>query len=163
MTFPPIDALPGVEVRRPPRHQDARGLLMEVFRDDEEGATHRPAMAYVSVTLPGQARGPHEHVHQSDFFAFAGPGEFLLVMWDHRPGSPTRGRRMCVRAGESAPATVRVPPGVVHAYRCVSAVPGWVLNLPDRLYRGPGRAEAVDEIRHEDDPGSPFTRDFAGC
>jgi dTDP-4-dehydrorhamnose 3,5-epimerase len=49
-----------------------------------------------------------------------------------------------------------IPPGVVHAYTNVSDVPGLVFNGPNRLYKGPGRKEPVDEVRHEDDPDSPF-------
>jgi len=54
---------------------------------------------------------------------------------------------------------VIVPPGVVHAYRNVSDEPGWVFNFPNRLYRGPGRSEPVDEIRHEDLEDSPYVLD----
>jgi dTDP-4-dehydrorhamnose 3,5-epimerase len=45
---------------------------------------------------------------------------------------------------------------VVHAYQNVSVTLGFVCNFANRLYRGPGRSEAVDEIRFEDDPDSPF-------
>jgi hypothetical protein len=30
------------------------------------------------------------------------------------------------------------------------------LDFPDRLFMGVGKAEPVDEIRHEDDPDSRF-------
>jgi dTDP-4-dehydrorhamnose 3,5-epimerase len=52
-----------------------------------------------------------------------------------------------------------VPAGVVHAYQNVGGVPGWVFNCPNHLYQGPGRKEAVDEIRHENLPDSPFRLD----
>jgi dTDP-4-dehydrorhamnose 3,5-epimerase len=52
-----------------------------------------------------------------------------------------------------------VPPGVVHAYQNVGGVPGLVFNCPNRLYKGAGRQEPVDEIRHEEDPDSPFKLD----
>jgi dTDP-4-dehydrorhamnose 3,5-epimerase len=40
---------------------------------------------------------------------------------------------------------------VVHGYRNLSRqVRGMVLNFPDRLYRGWGKSEEVDEVRHED-------------
>ncbi len=55
------------------RFRDERGWLVELFRDDELGATNRPVMAYVSMTLPGVARGPHEHREQADRFGFLGP------------------------------------------------------------------------------------------
>jgi dTDP-4-dehydrorhamnose 3,5-epimerase len=34
-----------------------------------------------------------------------------------------------------------------------------VFNCPNRLYKGPGRKEPVDEIRHEDDAHSRFRLD----
>lgn len=55
--------------------------------------------------------------------------------------------------------SVVIPPGVVHAYKNIGSVDGVVMNFPDRLYAGPGRTEPVDEIRHEDDPESPFKID----
>ena len=91
-----------------------------------------------------------------DFFAFAGPSDFEVTLWDNRADSPTHGRREVLVLGESQPATLLVPPGVVHAYRNVGRAEGWVLNFPNRLYRGRGRREPVDEVRHEDDPESKF-------
>jgi dTDP-4-dehydrorhamnose 3,5-epimerase len=61
--------------------------------------------------------------------------------------------------GESNPAAVWIPPGVVHAYRNVGAVPGLVFNAPNRLYAGWGKAEPVDEIRHEEADITAFPMD----
>ena len=76
----------GVTVRPLARHRDGRGWLIELFRCDELPEGYRPAMAYVSETLPGVVRGPHEHVEQADLFAFLGPGDFELHLWDRREG-----------------------------------------------------------------------------
>ena len=138
------------------RHEDSRGYLIETFRRDELPAKIEPAMSYLSVTLPGQSRGPHEHKDQTDVFSFTGPGDFRLKLWDNRGGSPTYGNCTEVDLGETRPATVIVPPGVVHGYANVSDKPASVLNYPNRLYRGEGKGEDVDEIRHEDKEGSPF-------
>jgi dTDP-4-dehydrorhamnose 3,5-epimerase len=51
---------------------------------------------------------------------------------------------------------VIIPAGVVHAYQNLGPGPGWVFNCPNRLFKGPGRKEPVDEVRHEADPESPF-------
>lgn len=51
---------------------------------------------------------------------------------------------------------VIVPPRVVHAYKNNGDSDGIVLNFPDSLYRGWGKKEDVDEVRHEDNPESPF-------
>jgi dTDP-4-dehydrorhamnose 3,5-epimerase len=149
----------GVEFRPLAPRRDHRGWLTELYREDELPARQHPVMAYVSETLPDVTRGPHEHVDQTDYFAFVGPGEFLLYLWDARPDSPTHGHRIKAAVGESNRQCVIVPPGVVHAYKNVGAAPGWVFNAPNRLYAGPGKRGPVDEIRHEDQPQGPYQLD----
>jgi len=140
----------GTIFRQLTAHKDHRGWLTELYREDELSAEQRPVMVYVSETLPGVARGPHEHADQTDYFAFFGPGDFMLYLWDARPNSSTFGRRMKVVVGESSKQCVIVPPGVVHAYRNVGQTAGWVFNAPNRLYAGPNKKSKVDETRHED-------------
>jgi dTDP-4-dehydrorhamnose 3,5-epimerase len=149
----------GVVVRDLRRFVDERGWLAELFREDEVEEEFRPAMAYVSTTLPGVQRGPHEHADQADYFCFIGPSNFKLRLWDNRPGSATFGNVTTLFVGEDAPRSVIIPKGVVHAYRNVGHVPGVVINFPNRLYMGAGRRGAVDEIRHEDDPATAFRLD----
>lgn len=138
---------------------DARGWLIEVFRNDELPRENWPVMAYISETLPGVARGPHEHVDQDDFFAFIGPGDLTLYCWDARAGSATFGRRLKVVVGQSNPVSVIVPRGVVHAYKNTGDVPAWAFNAANRLYAGEGKRQPVDEIRHESRPDNPYHLD----
>lgn len=140
------------------RFEDSRGWLSEIYRADE--LDHRPAMAYISTTWPSVARGPHEHRLQTDLFVFAGPGDFTLYLHDNRPESPTHRNSYSETFGTCRPVLLVVPPRVIHAYRCVSQEPGLVINLPDKLYAGVAKGEPVDEIRHEDDPASPFYSAF---
>lgn len=149
----------GVVLKPLKRFTDSRGWLIELFRDDELDAALIPRMAYVSETLPGVARGPHEHVDQTDYFAFVGPGDFKLYLWDARPASPTYCRMTVAVVGQSSPMAAIVPPGVVHAYKNVSQISGWVFNAPNQLYAGEGRKQPVDEIRHEAITDSPFVMD----
>ncbi|MCA9166619.1 MAG: dTDP-glucose 4,6-dehydratase [Planctomycetales bacterium] len=149
----------GVEIRSLRRFGDQRGWLVELFRNDELPAALHPVMAYVSETKPGIVRGPHEHVDQTDYFAFVGPSTFELRLWDSRPGSPTYGNYICRLGGVDEPITVTIPPGVIHAYRNVGDESGWVFNGPNRLYAGQGKRSPVDEIRHEEDPNSPYQVD----
>lgn len=136
------------------KFEDERGWLAEIYRDDE--LDYCPVMSYVSVTKPDIARGPHEHLRQSDLFVFLGPGKFRLYLWDNRKNSATFGKKAEIEGGEDKPLMALVPPGVVHGYKCISDIPGWVINLPDALYAGKGRKEKVDEVRWEQDPKSPF-------
>lgn len=145
--------LPGVLIKPLSKFADSRGWLTELFRDDELPEGLRPVMGYLSVTHPKVARGPHEHERQTDGFAFLS-GRFELVLWENRSGLQPNEFRLIV--GEENPVFVWVPPGVVHAYRNVGETEAFVLNFPDQLYAGWGKAEPVDEIRHEADPESPF-------
>jgi dTDP-4-dehydrorhamnose 3,5-epimerase len=149
----------GVVFKPLKRYSDSRGWLVELFREDELSDANRPVMAYVSETLPGVARGPHFHHDQADYFAFVGPGEFKLYLWDRRERSPTFNCKHTVVVGAGNMQAVIVPPGVVHAYKNISDRPGWVFNAPNRLYAGRGKKEPVDEIRFEEDPNSPYVLD----
>jgi dTDP-4-dehydrorhamnose 3,5-epimerase len=149
----------GVIWRPLKKYHDSRGWLCELFRDDDLPAEYNPVMAYISVTEPGVSRGPHEHRDQSDCFCFLGPGSFKMYLWDSRPQSATYQHMQTDIVGIDKPMLLIVPPGVVHAYKCVSADPGTVFNCPNQLYKGRGRKEPVDEIRHEEVKDSPFQLD----
>ncbi|HEX5874020.1 MAG TPA: dTDP-4-dehydrorhamnose 3,5-epimerase family protein [Pyrinomonadaceae bacterium] len=149
----------GVVVTKLSKYPDGRGWLAELFRHDDLAEEFYPAMAYISSTNPGITRGPHEHVDQADFFCFIGPSNFKLRMWDNREASETFGYVSTLVVGQDNPASVIIPAGVVHAYQNVGDVEGIVINCPNRLYRGAGRKEAVDEIRHEDNKETVFKMD----
>lgn len=140
-------------------YHDRRGWLCELFRRDELPPDLHPAMAYISMTHPGIARGPHEHADQADLFCFLGPSRFKMYVWDNRVDSATYRWREARIVGQDNPMVVIVPPGVVHAYRNVGDAPGIVFNAPNRLYKGERRTEPVDEIRHEEDPNTLFRLD----
>lgn len=156
----------GVYIKELQKYEDARGWLCEIYRDDEvnyktknesgQEQDYRPTMSYVSVTKPNIARGPHEHIRQSDLFVFMGPGKFRVYLWDNRKDSETFGEHQELEAGEDRPLFLIVPPGVVHGYKCISENDAWSINLPDKLYKGWGKTEEVDEVRWENDPNSPF-------
>lgn len=146
--------LQGVIIKKLEKFSDERGWLTEIYRRDE--VNYQPAMGYVSITNPDIIRGPHEHLAQSDFFVFVGPGSFNLYLWDNRKDSKTFGQKELIEVGENNPMAVMVPPGVVHGYKCISAVPAYSINFPDKLYKGKDKTEEVDEIRWEKDPSSPF-------
>jgi dTDP-4-dehydrorhamnose 3,5-epimerase len=146
----------GVVVTKLTKAFDSRGWLAELFRQDDLAAEFFPAMAYISSTNPGITRGPHEHRDQADLFCFIGPSNFKLRMWDNRQDSETFDWMQTVTVGQDNPASVLVPAGVVHGYQNVGDAEGIVINCPNRLYRGAGRKEEIDEIRHEGDSDTRF-------
>jgi dTDP-4-dehydrorhamnose 3,5-epimerase len=138
------------------KYHDSRGWLCELFRHDELAAEFHPVMAYISMTEPGVGRGPHEHADQADCFCFIGPSNFKMFLWDNRPKSRTYLAHQTEIVGIDKPMLLIIPAGVVHAYKNIGGEQGIVFNCPNRLYKGPGRKEEVDEIRHEEDGGSRF-------
>jgi dTDP-4-dehydrorhamnose 3,5-epimerase len=146
----------GVVIRDLRKFTDSRGWLAELFRQDDLDPEFYPAMSYISSTIPGVTRGPHEHTHQADLFCFIGPSNFKLRMWDNRADSETFNNVITLVAGEENPKSVLIPAGVVHAYQNIGLIPGIVFNCPNRLYMGIGKKEKIDEIRHEDDPNTLY-------
>ncbi len=135
---------------------DQRGWLSEIFRSDELPASIIPAMAYISVTRPGMARGPHVHVKQTDIFCFMGPGGLEIRMWDNRSESATYGIRQTLTASGTNRFILILPPGIVHGYRNISQEDSMIINCPNMLYAGRGRKEMIDEIRYENMENPPF-------
>ncbi len=152
----PIAGLPEVVMEAAPVYRDARGGLLELYRDDEIPRGFVPVMACCSWTLPGMSRGPHEHVTQDDYFTFAGPSDFLVALWDARPGAAGATRGWRLKLGENFPTRLYVPHGVVHGYRNIGGAPGLVVIVVNQLYRGERRRQPVDEVRHEHDSNSPY-------
>ena len=143
-----------VIIKKLDKYSDERGWLAEIWRSDE--LDFKPTMGYVSLTNPGVVRGPHEHKEQSDCFIFTGPGNFDLYLWENREGKDNYRKLEKITVGEDNPVMVIVPPGVVHGYKNVSSVGAYSVNLPNKLYKGEGKQEEIDEIRHEQDVDSPF-------
>ncbi|MEE8329169.1 MAG: dTDP-4-dehydrorhamnose 3,5-epimerase family protein [Thermodesulfovibrionia bacterium] len=141
----------GLEITKLSVYKDNRGWLGEIIRADETNL--KPLMAYLSMTNPGAVRGPHEHREQTDLFCLI--GNFRLYFWDNRKNSPTYRENKTLEISDD-PTVAVIPPGIVHAYKNIGSSDGFVINLPDRLYRGWGKADAVDEIRYENDLSSPF-------
>ena len=143
----------GVVIKKLVNFADHRGHLTELFRHDELPDDFRPVMSYLSVTHPGIGRGPHEHEHQTDGFAFI-DGRYRLYLWENREGLAAD--PFTLEVGSDNPVLVIVPPGVVHAYKNIGDRDAFVLNFPDQLFAGWGKKDPVDEIRHESDPESAF-------
>jgi dTDP-4-dehydrorhamnose 3,5-epimerase len=151
-----IAGLPGVRLESIPVFHDPRGSLHELFRTDEIPAGFTPLMACSSWSHPGVSRGPHEHVAQDDYFTFAGPSDFVVVLWDARPGGAGAAKGWRLLVGEKRPSRIYVPHGVVHGYKNIGTVPGLVVTVASSLFKGEKRREPVDEIRHELNPSSPY-------
>ncbi|MFH2048793.1 MAG: dTDP-4-dehydrorhamnose 3,5-epimerase family protein [bacterium] len=137
-------------------HEDSRGWLIEIFRQDELEPSLFPVMSYISMTKPGELRGPHEHKHQTDLFCFYGTSDFKLYLWDNRSDSKTYQKSEIIKILKDKPCSILIPPGIIHGYRNIGNSEGLVFNAPNRLHAGKGKRGEIDVVRYEDDPACPF-------
>ncbi len=141
----------GVNVKGLRTIPDQRGRLTELVRSDDEDF-EAFGQVYMSVTYPGVVKGWHLHIRQTDLISCVS-GMILLVLYDDRDGSPTRGQVDEFYLGTHAMERVRVPPGVLHGWKCVSAEEALVINLTSELYN----YDDPDEMRvHPHDNDIPY-------
>jgi dTDP-4-dehydrorhamnose 3,5-epimerase len=134
----------GVHVRDLRWIPDARGSILECWRESW-GVHDGCRQVYLSETLPGTCKAFHSHRIQTDVFLCAA-GRVLLVLFDEREGSATRGvLAEYVLSPDRGPRAVSIPPGVVHGWKAISEAPAIVLNAVSREYDG------TDEYRRPAD------------
>ena len=121
---------------------DERGWLMEILRRDETDLLPVFGQVYVSATYPGVVKGWHYHKKQVDNFVCVA-GMVKLVLVDTRDDSPTRGTVNEFFIGSQNPMLVQVPSLVYHGWKCISAEPSLVVNVPNEPYD----RERPDEYR----------------
>jgi dTDP-4-dehydrorhamnose 3,5-epimerase len=124
--------LAGVEWIELSTHQDERGRLAEVYR--EEWLTGRPPMiqSNVSGSKKGVLRGLHFHRRQADLWVVLS-GNVFVGLFDLREGSPTFRRRAQLDFGEEL-AALYLPPGIAHGYYAIED--SSVLYFVDRYFTG---------------------------
>ena len=101
--------IPGVEIIPLRTHEDSRGGLLKVLMRHQLGGAERFGEIYLSWAEPGAVKAEHYHEKTCEWFCvLRGEG----VLWLEEVAS---GRRLCVPMSETAPVTVKIPPGVAHA------------------------------------------------
>jgi dTDP-4-dehydrorhamnose 3,5-epimerase len=145
------EPIAGVKVKPLRIIPDERGWLMEVLRADEPELFTKFGQVYVSATYPGVVKAWHFHRRQIDNFACVA-GMVKLVLVDTRDDSPTRGRINEFFVGAQNPVLVQVPNLVYHGWKCISAEPSLVVNVPSEPYD----RESPDEFRLEPHGTLPY-------
>ena len=141
----------GVQVKVLRAIPDERGWLMEILRRDETDLLPAFGQVYVSATYPGVVKAWHYHKKQVDNFACVA-GMVKLVLIDTREGSPTKDVVNEFFIGVQNPMLVQVPNLVYHGWKCISAEPSLVVNVPSEPYN----RDAPDEFRLEPHGTLPY-------
>jgi dTDP-4-dehydrorhamnose 3,5-epimerase len=131
-----IDGVRIVPLRQIP---DERGKVMHMLRRTDPHFREFGEV-YFSVVMPGAIKG--WHLHRRMVINYAVPfGRVKLVLYDDRPGSPTRGELQEVFLGPDHYHLVSVPVGVWNGFKGYGTTEAIVCNCativhdPDEMVR----------------------------
>jgi len=114
---------------------DEWGYVIELLREDWDEYV-RFGQAYATGIFPGERRpigGWHVHKRQTDLVVCTS-GQVKTVLYDRREGSPTYGQIAEVVSSGMRPLLVRIPPGVVHAFKALGISPAMMLNFTSEAF-----------------------------
>ncbi|MBI4712006.1 MAG: dTDP-4-dehydrorhamnose 3,5-epimerase family protein [Planctomycetes bacterium] len=122
----------GVVVKKLNPIPDERGRVMEILRSDDPFFKKFGQM-YVTTAYPGVVKAWHYHKIQTDYFSVVA-GMMKVVLYDPRPGSPTKGEVNEFFMGIYNPMLLVIPPMVYHGFKCISEKEAIMLNCPSEPY-----------------------------
>ncbi len=131
----------GVEVKQLKVIPDERGRLMEVLRCDEN-FFKKFGQVYITTAYPNVVKGWHYHKKQEDNMAVI-KGMMKIVLYDGREGSPTYGHVNEYFLGVHSPLLLKIPPMILHGFKCISDEESIVINVTSEPYN----REIPDEFR----------------
>jgi dTDP-4-dehydrorhamnose 3,5-epimerase len=127
------DLIEGVAARRGKVIPDERGRLGEIFRVDDPWF-EKFGQVYFTTTYPSVVKAWHYHKIQTDYF-YVVKGIVKIALYDQRDNSPTKGVINELYLGEHCPGLLRIPPGVLHGWMCVSQEEAVIINIPSEVYQ----------------------------
>lgn len=136
--------LDGVVIKELQVHQDIPdtpdemvtqpGFLMEVLRDDDQ-LLSRFGQSTMTVAYKDTIKAFHWHKKQDDVW-FVATGKAIVVLYDMRDNSPTKGQTQVIEAGVDNYKVIKIPIGVAHGYKVVSDEPVMLFYHTTQSYNG---------------------------
>ena len=118
----------------PAVHQDDRGSVTEVFRQEWLAPGAQMLQANLSRSRAGVLRGLHFHRRQADYWCLSS-GKALVGLYDLRHGSPTRGKKAEIHLdAEEGSRGLYIPKGVAHGFYAQTDL--MLQYLVDQYYTG---------------------------
>lgn len=131
----------GVNVKDLTLHNDERGRLMEILRNDDEIFISF-GQVYMTTNYAGVIKAWHCHEKQTDFVVCI-KGMIKLVLYDDRKGSQTKGAVEEYFIGEHNNRLITIPPGVYHGWKNIRSDESIVVSVITETYN----SNAPDELR----------------
>ncbi len=117
----------GLIIKNLKQISDDRGKVMHMLRATED-IFDKFGEIYFSVINPGIVKGWIYHKKQTSNYAVVF-GKIKLVLFDNREESETKGDIETIELGpEDNYVLVKIPPGVVHGFKCLSKYPAILAN-----------------------------------
>jgi dTDP-4-dehydrorhamnose 3,5-epimerase len=137
------ELIDGVIVKELKPIVDGRGAVIELWSKPwaSEGFVDLEH-SYVSLTDVGVSKGWHLHEVHIDQFAIY-HGKVQVVVVDTRIGSPTFGRVNSFIAGTNQARLIKIPNGLMHGWKALSAPRVHVINYQSKVY------DPTDEIKFD--------------
>lgn len=108
------ERIEGFRLRSLMPHNDERGVLTEIFREEWETGIS-PVQWNCVRSAKNVLRGVHVHVKHTDYLMLA-YGRASIGLRDLRPGSPTEGVTTLLPLSGDQPGALTIPPGVAHGF-----------------------------------------------
>lgn len=141
----------GVAITELRQINDERGSVLHMLRSDASDFV-RFGECYFSEVAPGAVKAWKRHRKQAQNLAVP-VGRVLLVIYDDRESSPTRGALAKLELGRpDAYRRVSIPPGLWYGFAAISSTPALLANCAD-LPHDPNESE----IKPLDDPSIPYS------
>ena len=118
-------------------HPDDRGFFEEVCRlgqglaESFSGA--RKVQFSAALSYAGTVKAIHYHLRQTDLWTPV-LGQFQVMLYDLRVGSPTFGQLNTIYTGPLRPLQILIPPGVGHGYKIVGPDSALLVYATDQFY-----------------------------
>jgi dTDP-4-dehydrorhamnose 3,5-epimerase len=111
---------------------DGRGELTELWSTPWDGFL-KPAHVYQSATDYGVVKCWHLHEEHTDQFVIT-RGKVQVTLVDLREGSRSFGHVNALFWGSFRPGLTKIPPGIMHGWKALSAPEIIVTNLQSHVY-----------------------------
>ena len=123
----------GVVLKRAHILGDERGVITELIDPKEEYWNLGFQYLYKGTARPGKFKGWGVHDHHTDRYIII-DGEMLLVLFDDREGSPTKGELQEFYLSSTGNYQITIPSGVWHLHQNIGARDLIFLNAPSQAY-----------------------------
>ena len=132
---------------------DDRGVILELIDLRQEYWSAGAPYVYFGTTRPRRAKGWGMHKNHTDRYMMLA-GEMLLVLFDDRDDSPTRGVVQEFYLTRDGLNQITIPPGIWHAHYNPGTTDLLFANAPSQ----PFQHDDPDKWRLDlDDPRIPYT------